>query len=127
VESLLVGHQVSMVCFDYAVSFSTEQGAHLRIESPFRTLPAGAQTGIVADPAVAGESCLHLIEVLHQEIEYLNIDDGGRLTVRFAGGTTIECDPDEEYEAWTLTLDGGAMIVCLSGGGLARWPNREAR
>src|SRR3954471_21728779 len=50
---------------------------------------------------------------------------GGTLTITFAGGSTLRCEPDERYEAWQV--EGGSpynFVVCVPGGEVSYWDER---
>jgi Family of unknown function (DUF6188) len=49
----------------------------------------------------------------------------GILSLTFADGATLRCEPSAEYEAWQVV--GGSpenLVVCMPGGELAVWDDR---
>jgi hypothetical protein len=44
-------------------------------------------------------------------------ETSGRIYLGFSTGSSLTVEPDEEYEAWTLTSPSG-VLVSLPGGGL---------
>lgn len=121
-EYSLEGQEISRICLDYAVTFETVDGTELRIESVFRLTSADGSRSVEIDPnnlSDTGETVVHL---LHQQIVLATMAESGALALRCARGERIECEPDEQFEAWTLATAAGERMVCLPGGGIAHWP-----
>jgi hypothetical protein len=52
---------------------------------------------------------------------------GGSLRLTFTDGSTIRCDPSDDYEAWQVS--GGKpyfLVVCTPGGGVAVFDERDS-
>jgi Family of unknown function (DUF6188) len=52
---------------------------------------------------------------------------GGSLRLTFTDGSTVRCDPSDEYEAWEVS--GGKpyfLVVCTPGGGVAVFDERDS-
>jgi hypothetical protein len=65
-------------------------------------------------------SVVPLFSVLgHVVVEGL-VETNGRIRLRLSGEVEIECGCDAQYEAWQLA-GPGSLLVCVPGGGLARW------
>lgn len=121
-EYSLEGQEVSRLCLDYAVVLETLDGAELRIESPFQlSSPDGAQSHEVC-PDRLDQAGNAIVGLLRQRIEFAFISESGALSLRFAGGPQLDCEPHERFEAWTLVTAAGERMVCLPGGGIAHWP-----
>lgn len=43
------------------------------------------------------------------------------LELRFADGVSLSIPADDQYEAWEVRIQPGDHVVCLPGGGIARW------
>ena len=52
------------------------------------------------------------------------VDAGGELSLTL-GATTVRCPADAHHEAWTAGGPDGTRVVCLPGGGVARWAGRR--
>ncbi len=118
----LEGQEVSRLCLDYGVVLETLDGTELRIESPFRlSSPDGTQSSEVR-PDRLDETGSAVVGLLRQRIESASIGESGALSLRFANGSRLDCEPDEQFEAWTLVTAAGERMVCLPGGGVAHWP-----
>ena len=61
-----------------------------------------------------------LLPLLHREVTAASVEGRGRLVLTF-GDTNLGCSPHHAYEAWNYRGDGGTVIVCQPGGGLAIW------
>lgn len=121
-EYTLEGQEVSRLCLDYGVVLEMLDGTELRIESPFRlSSPDGTQSSEVR-PDRLDETGSAVVGLLRQRIESASIGESGALSLRLANGSRLECEPDEQFEAWTLVTAAGERMVCLPGGGVAHWP-----
>ena len=45
----------------------------------------------------------------------------GRLKIIFNNGTSLNVEPDPNYEAWEISGDDGLIIVCQPGGEITIW------
>lgn len=118
----LEGQEISRICLDYAVTFETVDGTELRIESVFRLTSADGLRSVEIDPNNLSDTGEPVVQLLHQEVVLATMAESGVLALRWARGERIECEPDEQFEAWTLVTTAGERMVCLPGGGIAHWP-----
>ncbi len=65
-----------------------------------------------------------LLPLLNEAVVSAGVVQGGTLSIAFDAGV-LSCDPDEKYEAWEFTTEAGAMVVCMGGGVLAIWSDRQ--
>ena len=121
-EYSLEGQEISRICLDYAVTLVTVDGTELRIESRFRLTSADGSRLVEIDPNNLSDTGEPVVNLLHQMVVLATMAESGALALRFARGERIECEPDEQFEAWTLVTAAGERMVCLPGGGIAHWP-----
>jgi hypothetical protein len=89
------------------------------LEAPFTvTTPEASRR---YEPAVAAETEVLAGELVGQTIESCTIDDAGSLTLTFTSGIRVLVEPDDRYEAWTVSGPAGMLVVCTPGGKLAVW------
>ena len=121
-EYSLEGQEISRICLDYAVTVGTVDGTELRIESVFRLTSADGSRSVEIDPNNLSDTGESVVQLLHQQVVLATMAESGALALRCARGERIECEPDEQFEAWTLVTAAGERMVCLPGGGIAHWP-----
>lgn len=124
-EYSLEGQEVSRICLDFAVVLETADATELRLETRFQISERGS-TSVEVDPDRLAESGGAVVGLLRQRIATASIDESGVLSLRFTGGQRLQCEPDEQFEAWTLTTAAGERMVCLPGGGVAHWPGASS-
>lgn len=120
-EYSLEGQEVSRLCLDYAVVFETVDGTELRLEARFQ-ISSGDAASVEVDPDRLADTGSAVVGLLRQQIAAALIDESGVLSLHFTNGQRLQCEPDEQFEAWTLTTAAGERMVCLPGGGVAHWP-----
>jgi hypothetical protein len=120
----VVGHAISRVEFDYAVSFLTDGDAFLRIEQAFELRGPAAPAAVVRPPDAAAHAGA-LVQLLRGTVERADVDDRGTLRLGVSGGREIVVPPDNAYEAWTFAGARGEHVVCLPGGGVTGWGAEE--
>ena len=120
-EYSLEGQEVSRVCLDYAVVLETVDRTELRLEAGFQ-ISSGDAPPFQVDPDRLVDTGSAVVGLLRQRIAMALIDESGVLTLHFANGQRLQSEPDEQFEAWTLTTAAGERMVCLPGGGIAHWP-----
>jgi hypothetical protein len=126
-EYLLEGQVVTRVCLDHSVTLLTTDGSELKLESAFSIAPPNSSPpGEVRPPNLETTAEL-VVRLLHQQIALVTVTTRGHLTLQFASGHVVACSPSEVFEAWTLTSSAGEQIICLPGGGLARWPPMNSK
>lgn len=122
----LEGQRITQVCVEFAIVLQTVDGTELRIEAPFRVISADGLQLITISPENLHVEGGAVVGFLHQQIVLATIEDSGALAMEFAAGQRLECDPDPQFEAWTLATSAGERMVCLPGGGVARWPETSS-
>ncbi len=121
-EYSLEGQEISRICLDYAVTLETTDGTELRIETVFRLMSADGSRSVEIDPSNLGDTGEPVLHLLHQQVVLATVAESGTLTLTCMRGERMECEPDQEFEAWTLVTAAGERMVCLPGGGIAHWP-----
>ena len=121
-EHSLESQEISRLCFDYAVVLGTADGTELRIESQFQLSSSDGAQSVDVDPDRLDETRSIVVGLLRQQIMLASIEESGAISLRFANGQRLQCEPDAQFEAWTLVTAAGERMVCLPGGGVARWP-----
>jgi hypothetical protein len=104
--------------FTAALQLSDEY--FIRIESPFALVSHDKSVALSPEDG-APEAFEPLGELVGQSITECNVGAAGSLTVTFESGARLVVEPDDSYEAWTVTGPGGMMTVCMPGGELAIW------
>jgi hypothetical protein len=118
----LRGQEVSRICFDYAVVIEATNGTEVRIGTPFQLWAAELGHRDEVRPERVAEMGSTVVSLLRQKVVEASVGESGGLRLRFASGQRLECPPDERFEAWTLVTASGERMVCMPGGGIARWP-----
>jgi len=110
--------------FDYAVTIVTDTDRRIRIQGLFR-LTRRHDADMVIDPEdLRGKGYADsLLETLNKTIEDISYTPDGVLRLNISGGFTITVEPDQDYESWTISRPGTALVVCKIGGGVAVWPD----
>jgi len=110
--------------FDYAVTIVTDTDRRIRIQGLFR-LTRRHDADMVIDPEdLRGKGYADsLLETLNKTIEDISYTPDGVLRLNISGGFTITVEPDQDYESWTISGPGTALVVCKIGGGVAVWPD----
>lgn len=116
----LIGHSISRVAFDYAVTLLTDGESELRIEAAF-SIASGDDAQVVVEPSAAAEHAAVLIRLLGCQVEDANAGSDGSLRLSFSGGRSIEVKPHPKFEAWTFAGANGAKAISTPGGGLSTW------
>ena len=65
------------------------------------------------------------LAMVGQKVVNAASDDLAALDVRLSDGSSLRCEPDEQYEAWEVV--GGSpkcLVVCVGPGELAVWDTR---
>jgi hypothetical protein len=73
------------------------------------------------DPVSVGAA----LAMVGQSIVSAGSDDVAALELRLSDGSSLRCEPDEQYEAWQVV--GGSpeyLVVCVPPGELAVWDRR---
>jgi hypothetical protein len=107
------------VCFDYAVTLSTDSGFEIRVETPF-VLRDGSGGEVRINPEAPGDLAPRVLQLLHQLVD-LVVRTTGELVMSFEGDHVITVSPDPRFEAWTLVGPKGQRVVCNPGGGTSEW------
>lgn len=115
---------VTQLRIDFAFSLTIEQWIHIRIETPFVL----ERDGLAATYDPEQWSTLGPLLQLHQAVvREAEVRKDGWLRLRFADGATLTVEPDERFEAFSVS---GALrpsppksfsLIALPGGGLARF------
>jgi hypothetical protein len=111
VQSVLTEHTVQMrLCDLYLIV----------IESPFRLDIHGDSFSL--SPGMESHDCLQALrQLVGDTIEDATADAAGALHVIFEGGAHLTVEPDPDYEGWSVSGPGGALVVSTPGGELAIW------
>lgn len=119
----IVGTVVTQLRFDFAFTLTFDANVDLRIETGFSMVAAGGGLETF-DPDVDLVRMGDLLTLHQAEVKSAVTDEIGNLRVDFSDGRTLQCRPDQQYEAWNLSGEDGLLYVCLPGGGLAAWSAR---
>ena len=120
-EYAIEGQAIARICIDFAVLLQTAEGVELRIETAFAVASSDDSPLLSTRAEDLGGAGGHVLALLGQRVRTADIDESGRLELTFDGGGRLVCEPDEWYEAWSMTAPGGERIVCSPGGGTVRW------
>jgi Family of unknown function (DUF6188) len=116
----VAGAVVTQVQIDYAFGLDIDT-VHVRIECPFAVEQAGETS--VFDPnewATLGP----LVRLHQATIKSGSVRKDGILRLEFTDGTTITCEPHDQYEAFKVSgrlppVQRRFELIALPGGGLA--------
>jgi uncharacterized protein DUF6188 len=109
------------VCFGPGVrlDFNGEHFPELTIECPLEVASADGSRW-VGEP-LSADAAAQLLPLLLTPVRAAEVDDGGGLRLGFGDGVQIRVPADDNYEAWQMRRDDGALIVSRPGGDLAIW------
>ncbi|HSY15739.1 MAG TPA: DUF6188 family protein [Jatrophihabitantaceae bacterium] len=113
------GQRVERISFDYGLSFLTDVGTEVRIETKVSMqLADGARREF--DLPNSPREASDVLVVLHQEVIAASVEEGAAtLSLEFTGAAMIEVRSDDMYEAWTTSKSGGVKFAALPGGGIS--------
>jgi hypothetical protein len=94
------------------------------LEAPFTVTTPEASTR--CDPGLIVESAGVEGDLVGQIIDACTVDDAGSLSVTFTSGIRLQVNPDDGFEAWTVSGPEGMLVVCTPGGRLAVWSGAGA-
>ncbi|WP_037138756.1 DUF6188 family protein [Rhodococcoides fascians] len=113
----LISRSVTAVDVGCTLVLRTSGGYEILVES---TLSAsGSETDELEGSRY--EHASNPLNFVGRVIEQARVSDDGALRLMFNDGTTLVAPADPDYEAWTISGPGGAMVVSMPGGGLAIW------
>jgi hypothetical protein len=113
----LTAHRVEQVAVDYAFSLTLRHDEHrvtIRVEGPFQ-LRRGDRVDDMDPEARPGELGPAL-ELSRATGTAATVRKTGELEIVFGDGSILSVPSDPAFEAWTLTVTGGPMIVSGPGG-----------
>lgn len=116
----LKGFQVvsCMIDFGFCLNLELDQAqVHIRISSPFMFRRGVNQWAL--DPEERPSELGPVLHLCRAVATAGQVDVDGSLNLSFEGGDHLQVSPDDHYEAWTLTVTNGPMLVSCPGGDLA--------
>ncbi|MEU4675133.1 DUF6188 family protein [Amycolatopsis sp. NPDC023774] len=116
----LEGKKLLSTTVEYSAVLHFSDDYTARIESPFSFRSTGKKYDLSPD-SDPQESFQPMAILLHQAVTRAEADDSGSLSLVFDNGATIHVEPDDEYEAWTVSGPDGFLVVSMPGGELATW------
>ena len=109
--------------FDFAVTLFSIDEFTIRIETPFSFWDG--TDDLVIRPGAAGS--VAPILTLHQdELSTVELGESGSVRITFVSGCAVSVEPDDSFEAFSMTV-AGDLYVALPGGGVAFWSTSDAR
>lgn len=123
----LEGQEIVRLCLDFSVVMQTSDGAELRFETEFSLASAAESRVSTVIPSSLPASGSAVIDLLHRAVELVATDEAGTLTLALSGGLRLECEPSDEFEAWSLVTAAGERWVCTPGGVIAHWAPGSAQ
>lgn len=118
------GESIESISFDFAVSFRTDKGTELRLETGFELQNPEGNVLWIAPPDFDGaDELIHAL--LHTRIEGAETDPAGILRLRLRNDARISVAPSPDYEAWTLNRSDGTMLTSTPGGETISWGSLE--
>jgi hypothetical protein len=115
----LNGHKVTQCLVDFAITLELErrgQRITVRVEGPFTLSAAGETHELSAEarPRELGPA----LELSRRSIRAAVVHKTGDLELTFDDDSVLRVPSDPQYEAWTLTVTDGPIIVSGPGGKL---------
>lgn len=92
-----------------------ERWCVLQLEGPF-TVEAADGSTVLADPGGDPASLASVLPVLRRRLLTLEVDSGDTLTATFDGGRVITCQPQMDFEAWSLSAGAGGFFLAAAPG-----------
>lgn len=117
----LQGQSVTAEDFGYTFSLSTDGGYIIQIGSSFFLDTSGQSYAISPSLELSKVAVDGLGSLLNQTLTSAVAEKSGVLIIAFANGSRLRVEPDESYEAWTISGPRGVKVVCMPGGELAVW------
>ena len=125
----LVGQVVKAIHYYGALRIVFDEGdrpepaLYADLETPFTYVDAAANRYPIVpwEPASVGAAL-----TIHGRTVHRVSTDSGALELAFTDGSSIRCEPHDEYEAWHVV--GGFpqhLVVCTPGGELAIWDDQS--
>jgi len=116
----LRGKSLQSVLIEYVVRMQLSDVYFIVIESPFRLDIHGDSLSL--SPEEDRDDALQALrQLVDRTIADATADDVGALHLTFEGGARLTVEPDPDYEAWSVSGPGGALVVSTPGGKLAIW------
>lgn len=115
----LEGQSVTQVDCDYTVSVHTDGGYEIQIESSFSFRTRDQEA--VITPGESDQSADYANSLFRRKIARAEFSDTGTLCIAFVDGGELRVNPDDTYEAWTVTGPAGYKAVCMPSGEVAVW------
>ncbi|HEU4324794.1 MAG TPA: DUF6188 family protein [Roseiflexaceae bacterium] len=118
-------YEINRFSIDEAINIQLtgeQRSADLRIEQVFLLTEGTTQHAMVPGRF---DNLGQLFALLHKPITAATVSDEGRLELEIDRAVRLVVEPDQKYEAWTLSADSGLLVVCLPGGGVAVWESSE--
>jgi len=115
----LKDHKVMQCVVDFAFTLELErlgQRVTVRVEGPF-TLSRGGQTHEL-DPELRPRELGPALDLTRTSVRAADVQKTGELELTFHDGAVLRVASDPKYEAWTLTVTNGPIIVSGPGGKL---------
>jgi Family of unknown function (DUF6188) len=110
----LEGEQIVDEDFEFALALTTDHGVKLRVETAFDVdTPEDRRRLVPDDPALGWWGRLSLVGT---KIAECSQSDSGELRVSLSNGMSMTVQPDEQFEAWTLSYPSGRKVICGPGG-----------
>ncbi|MEU8112811.1 DUF6188 family protein [Micromonospora sp. NPDC048947] len=114
---------VTQLRIDFAFTLIVESWIEIRIETEFSYGTPGAESRF--DPSTS-TGLAPLLDRHQAQMTAAEIRKDGRLTLTFADDAVLVVEPDDQYEAFTVTSMPppgfrGFRFVAVPGGGLAHW------
>ncbi|WP_327031680.1 DUF6188 family protein [Micromonospora ureilytica] len=114
---------VTQLRIDFAFTLIVESWIEIRIETEFSYGAPGAESRF--DPSTS-TGLVPLLDRHQAQITAAEICKDGRLTLTFADDAVLVVEPDDQYEAFTVTSMPppgfrGFRFVAVPGRGLAHW------
>jgi hypothetical protein len=119
----LRGKSLQSVLVEHTVRMQLSDVYFIVIESPFR-LDVHGDSFSLSPEEERDDALQPLRQLVGHTIEEVTADALGALHVIFEGDGRLTVEPDEAYEAWSVSGPGGALVVSTPGGELAVWKSQ---
>jgi uncharacterized protein DUF6188 len=120
----LRGKSLQSVLIESTVRMQLSDVYFIVIESPFRLDVHGDSFSLSPEEEESDDALQSLRQLIDHTIEEATADAAGALHVIFEGDARLTVEPDEAYEAWSVSGPGGALVVSTPGGELAIWKSQ---
>jgi hypothetical protein len=115
-----------MLCIDYAVTIHADAAGHsltIRIEGPFKF---GGEGRVLELKPENTSSLAPILSLMTTSMESLTVSSTGDLRIQFTSGALLSVAAGGQFEAWSVAVDNGPLMIGGPGKTVAVFDRRES-